>query len=203
MKITNSVFDAEIELRADEDKKTLHGYAAKFDSLSVPLFGFREKIRKGAFADSIKKNNIRALWNHNTDLVLGSTKNGTLQLEEDQRGLKFELDLPDTQAGRDAAVSVSRRDVDGMSFSFEAKKQEWDESNDKNVIRTLIEVDVKEISPTAFPAYPTSKVIARSVKDDYEDYSNEQRNIEEENQKGINNLEIKKQQLTILEKEML
>lgn len=203
MKITHSIFDAEIELRSDEDKKTLHGYAAKFDSLSVPLFGFREKIRKGAFTESIKKNNIRALWNHNTDMVLGSTKTGTLQLEEDQKGLRFELELPDTQAGRDAAVSVSRGDVDGMSFSFEALRQEWDEKDDKNVIRTLIEVDVKEISPTAFPAYPKTKVMARSVKDDYEDYSNEQRNIEEENQKVINDLEIKKHHLTILEKEML
>lgn len=203
MKITNSIFDAEVELRTDGDKKTLIGYAAKFDKLSVPLFGFREKIRKGAFADSIKKNNVRALWNHNTDFVLGSTKNGTLQLDEDKKGLRFEIDLPDTQAGRDAAVSVSRGDVDGMSFAFEATKQEWDESNDKNVVRTLIEVDVKEISPTAFPAYPSTKVTARSVKDDYEDYSNEQRSIEKENQKTINNLELKKNYLSILEKEML
>lgn len=203
MKITRSVFDAEIELRADEDKKTLHGYAAKFESLSVPLFGFREKIRKGAFVSSIKKTNVRALWNHNPDYVLGSTKNGTLQLEEDDKGLRFELELPDTQAGRDAAVSVSRRDVDGMSFSFEAKKQEWDEKDDKNVIRTLIEVDVKEISPTAFPAYPSTKVVARSVKDDYDDYSAEQQIEENRKQKDINDLELKNQHLSILEKEML
>lgn len=203
MKITRSVFDAEIELRADEDKKTLAGYAAKFESLSVPLFGFREKIRKGAFADAIKKNNIRALWNHNPDFVLGSTKNGTLQLQEDSKGLRFDLELPDTQAGRDAAVSVSRRDVDGMSFSFEAKKQEWDEKDEKNVIRTLIEVDVKEISPTAFPAYPATKVVARSVKDDYEDYSNEQKTEKEKRQNDINKLESDEHYLTILEKEML
>jgi len=210
MKITNSMFDAEIELRSDEDKKTLTGYAAKFDSLSVPLFGFREKIRKGAFANSIKKNNIRSLWNHNTDLVLGSTKNKTLQLEEDDKGLRFELDLPDTQAGRDAAVSVSRKDVEGMSFSFEVKKEEWDETKKDNVIRTLIEVDLKEVSPTAFPAYPKSSVVARSVKDDYEDYTEEKRSMEEkeqkaeeEKQKAINNLELNKQKESILEKEML
>lgn len=203
MKITNSVFDAEIELRSEEDKNVLHGYAAKFESLSVPLFGFREKIRKGAFASSLKKNNVRALWNHNPDFVLGSTKNGTLQLEEDDKGLKFELELPDTQAGRDAAVSVSRRDVDGMSFSFEANKQEWDESDEKNVIRTLIAVDIKEISPTAFPAYPATKVSTRSIKDDYEDYSEEKRNTEAEKKKDINDLELKKQHLSILQKEIL
>jgi len=208
MKITNSIFDAEIELRADGDKKTLHGYAAKFESLSVPLYGFREKIRKGAFTESIKKNNVRALWNHNPDMVLGSTKNGTLQLEEDDKGLRFEVELPDTQAGRDAAVSVSRRDVDGMSFAFEAKKQEWDEKDEKNVIRTLIEVDVKEISPTAFPAYPSTRVVARCVKDDYEDYSEEKRNadeaaqkLEEETQTIINNLKLKQQRIAELEKD--
>jgi len=206
MKITNSVFDAEIELRSDESddsKKTLSGYAAKFDSLSVPLYNFREKIKKGAFAKSIEKNNIRALWNHNTDFVLGSTKNKTLRLQEDDRGLKFDLDLPDTQIGRDAAVSVSRGDVEGMSFSFGVQTEEWDETDSKNIIRTLIEVDLKEVSPTAFPAYPKTKVTARSVKDDYEDYSNERRNIEEEREKDSNILEINKQKESILEKEML
>lgn len=207
MKITRSVFDAEIELRSNDEegkeKKSLTGYAAKFDSLSIPLFGFKEKIRRGAFADSLKKDNVRALWNHNTDMVLGSTKNKTLKLEEDDKGLKFELDLPDTQAGRDAAIMVSRGDVEGMSFAFGVLKEEWDEEDPKNVIRTLIKLDLKEISPTAFPAYPKTKVIARSVKDDYEDYSNERKSIENEKQKSINEHEIKKQHLSIISKEIL
>ena len=201
MKITNSIFDAKIELRSEEDKKILKGYAVKFESLSNPLPRFREKVRRGAFINSIKKNNIRALWNHNPDLVLGSTKNGTLQLEEDDIGLKFELELPDTQAGRDAAVSVSRRDVDGMSFAFQMKKEEWDRTDFKNVIRTLIDVDVLEISPTAFAAYPSSRVSTRSVKDDFEDYSEEARKIEEKNQIIINGLKLKNQRLTELEKD--
>ena len=206
MKITRSVFDAEIELRSDGEggeKKSLRGYAAKFDSLSVPLFGFREKIKRGAFKESLKDNNVRALWNHNTDIVLGSTKNGTLRLEEDDKGLRFDLDLPETQAGRDAAITVSRGDVEGMSFAFGVQKEEWDESDPKDVIRTLIKLDLHEVSPTAFPAYTKTSVVARSVKDDYEDYT-EKRNKEEENKQAIiNNLKLKQQHLTILSKEML
>jgi len=203
MKLTNSYFTCEdIEIRAEGEKKTLRGYAAIFDKLSSPLMGFREKIRAGAFKESINKENIRALWNHNTDLVLGSTKNNTLRLEEDTRGLKFEIDLPDTQWGRDAAVSVSRGDVDGMSFAFNVKKQEWDESDIKNVVRTLVDVDLHEISPTAFPAYPQTKVTARSVKEDYEDYFTEQLK-EEENRKLTNDLQLRKTILSTLDKEML
>jgi len=209
MKITYSLFECEgIELRSDEEsgKKTLKGYAAKFEKLSQPLYGFKEKVRRGAFSQSLKDGNIRALWNHNTDSVLGSTKNGTLRLIEDDIGLKFEIDLPDTQVGRDAGVSVSRGDVDGMSFSFEVRKQEWDEKDDKNVIRTLIEVDLKEISPTAFPAYPQTKVTARSVKEDYKEHS-EARKAEEEKEKqrqrDINELELRKSITTLKEKECI
>ena len=209
MKITRSLFQCEgLELRDDGEgkKKTLSGYAAKFEKLSEPLYGFKEKIRRGAFSESLKSNNIRALWNHNTDWVLGNTKTGTLRLKEDDTGLKFEIDLPDTTVGRDAGVSVSRGDVDGMSFAFETRKQEWDEKNPNNVVRTLIDVDLKEISPTAFPAYPQTKVTARSVKDDYEDHSEEIKAEEEkENQRQIeiNQLELRKSITTLKEKECI
>ncbi len=209
MKITNSLFQCEgLELREDEDgkKKTLRGYAAKFEKLSHPLYGFTEKIRRGAFSRSLKEGNVRALWNHNTDWVLGSTKNGTLRLMEDDIGLKFEIDLPDTTVGRDAGVTVSRGDVDGMSFAFETRKQEWDEKKPDNVIRTLIDVDLKEISPTAFPAYPQTKVSARSVKDDYQDHSEirkEEEEKEKKRQKAINQMEIRKLTTTLKEKDCI
>lgn len=154
----------DMEVRSEEGKPTiLRGYAAVFEKLSVPLYGFREKIRKGAFAKSLEKNNIKALWNHNSDYPLGSTKAGTLKLEEDDRGLRFELELPDNSWGRDAAIAVKRRDVDGVSFGFNVEKEEWDNSNPKDVIRTLVEVNLIEISPTPFPAYPATSVSARSV----------------------------------------
>jgi HK97 family phage prohead protease len=174
--LTRSCFElTDIETRADDaGKTTIAGYAARFESLSVSFGGwFKEKIRAGAFTESLKKNNVRALWNHNMDLVLGSTKAKTLRLKEDDKGLRFELDLPDTQAGKDAAISIKRGDVDGMSFGFRVLKQEWDEKDPKNVIRTLVDVDLREISPTAFPAYPATSVKVRSVEDDYDEYRKE------------------------------
>ena len=159
-----------LEIRSGEEgKTTIAGYAARFEKLSVPLWGFREKIRAGAFSGSLT-NNIKALWNHNSDLVLGSTKGGSLVLEEDEKGLRFELDLPDTTWGRDAAESIRRKDVDGVSFGFRTKRDEWDETNPKDVVRTLIDVELLEISPTPFPAYPSTNVGVRSTEDVFNEF---------------------------------
>jgi hypothetical protein len=174
MKLTQTVFNME-ETRTERNDNALKvtGYAARFEKLSVPMFGFKEKIRAGAFSKSLKTNNIKALWNHNSDLVLGSTSAGTLSLEEDDKGLRFEMTLPDTQAGRDAHVLVERGDVNQMSFGFLIKKQEWDEADRSNVIRTLVEVDLREVSLTPFPAYKQTSAKTRSVNEDYEDYRKE------------------------------
>lgn len=177
-----------IETRKTEDGKMfVTGYAAVFESLSVPIFGFREKIRAGAFKNTIsdKSNNIRALWNHNRDIVLGSVGNGTLKLGEDDRGLRFELEIANTQAGRDAFVSIERRDVDGMSFSFGAVRQEWDETNPADIIRTLIEVSCSEVSPTAFPAYEATSVNTRTAREEYAEYREALRIRHEQDQKEI------------------
>ncbi|SKB05129.1 HK97 family phage prohead protease [Sporosarcina newyorkensis] len=160
----------DMEVRSEEGKPTtLRGYAAVFDQLSVPLYGFREKIQKGAFAESLSKNNIKALWNHNSDFPLGSTNGSTLRLEEDERGLLFELDLPDNSWGRDAGVAIQRKDVDGVSFGFSVKKDSWDNTNPEQSIRTLVDVELIEISPTPFPAYPSTNVSARSVTEAIQD----------------------------------
>jgi HK97 family phage prohead protease len=175
--LNRSCFElTDLEVRLDDNgaTKSITGYAARFESLSVPMYGFREKIRAGAFKNSLSKNNVIALWNHNSDLVLGSTKAGTLQLQEDDIGLRFDLDLPETQAGKDAGVIIKRKDVEGMSFGFRVLRQEWDEKDPKNIIRTLVEVDLREISITPFPAYPSTSVKTRSVQDDYEEYRIEQ-----------------------------
>ncbi|WP_158738632.1 HK97 family phage prohead protease [Alteribacillus sp. YIM 98480] len=152
-----------VEVREEGDKKKVRGYAAEFEKLSVRLWGFREKIRKGAFEKSLREGTVKALWNHNTDMVLGSTKNSTLSLWEDDRGLAFELEMPDTSWGRDALSSIERGDVDGVSFGFEVVADEWDHNNPDEAIRTLIDVRLHEISPTPFPAYPQTSVSARSI----------------------------------------
>lgn len=190
--LTRTCFAIEdVEVREEEGKTKIAGYAAMFEKLSVPIYDFREKIRAGAFLSSLSKNNVRALWNHNTDLVLGSTKAGTLTLSEDAKGLRFELSPPDTTAGRDAVVSIKRGDVDGMSFGFRVLKQEWDEKDPKNIVRTLVEVDLREVSPTAFPAYPDTKVKVRTIADDYHDHTEHIRELASREQAIIEQMKRK------------
>ena len=153
-----------LEVREDDDKPKIKGYAAVFDSLSEELGFFKEKIEKGAFSRSIAQNDIRALWNHDDNYVLGRNKNGTLKLEEDDHGLRIEVEPPDTQWAKDCIKSLERGDVNQMSFGFFVRKDEWDESDPKNPVRTLKEVELLEVSPVTFPAYPETSVTARAVK---------------------------------------
>ena len=142
----------DLEIRAEGDGMTLRGYAAVFNSPSQPL-PFIETIEPGAFRDSLKsRNDVKLLWNHDTSIVLGSTRAGTLRLIEDSRGLLVEADLPQTQAGKDAAISISRGDVTAFSFGFRipAGGDVWNSANE----RVLKRVNVHEVSVgVAFPAY--------------------------------------------------
>jgi uncharacterized protein len=135
------------------------GYAAVFNRPSENLGGFVEIIRPGAFAKTIQTEDIRALWQHNPEYVLGRTKNGTLRLREDEIGLRIEIDAPDTQIGRDAVASIQRGDVDQMSFMFEVVADEWEQG--APVKRTLVEVKLYDVSPVTFPAYPQTSVSVR------------------------------------------
>lgn len=164
-----------IELRAADasaEPNRLVGYAAKFGIPSEPLTdwfgdGFTEVIRAGAFSRTLRDNqDIRALYNHNTDIVLGRTKSDTLRLHEDEVGLAFEVDLPDTQAARDIKAMVSRGDIDGCSFGFYVVADEVAHNKeDGTVVRTLVDVELVEISPAvAFPAYSATEVALRSLR---------------------------------------
>lgn len=167
-----------LEIREEDDgKRTLSGYAVKWEMKSQPMGWFRrfkEQFKRGAFADSLTKDDQRYLWSHDISKVLGRTKNGTLRLYEDNIGLRFELDLPNTTLGNDTYESIKRGDVDGVSFGFRMKKEEWDESDPDNVLRTILQADLFEISAVAFPAYPDSEVQARSESDPYQQYKQEQ-----------------------------
>jgi HK97 family phage prohead protease len=140
------------EVRETGEGMTFEGYAALFDSPSEPL-PFVERIAPGAFTRSLKsRNDIKMLWNHNTGEVLGSTRAGTLQLSEDDRGLKVWAMLPNTSTGRDAAELIRRGDVDSMSFGFSVPREgdSWSEDGGE---RTLHEIRLHEVSVVAFPAY--------------------------------------------------
>ena len=154
------------ELRvADDETGTITGHAAVFDKLSLDLGFFREKIDPGAFTKSLKTADVRALFNHNPNFVLGRTKSGTLSLEEDNRGLAVSISPPDTSYARDLRASMKRGDIDQMSFAFETVVDKWDESTNPPT-RTLMEVKLLDVSPVTFPAYPQTNVKARAMGSD-------------------------------------
>ncbi len=148
-----------------DGKRTIGGYAAVFNTLSVVLWGFREELAPGAFAGSLS-NDVRALWNHDPAQVLGRTTNGTLRLEEDNTGLAFEVELPDTQVARDAWTLIERGDVNQMSFGFRSLPDgdEWRIDADGQYIRRVTKLDLAEVSPVTFPAYPDTSVGARAAE---------------------------------------
>lgn len=140
------------------------GHAAKFDSLSEDLGGFRERIAPGAFAKTIKNDDIRALWNHDANIVLGRNKAGTLRLSEDSAGLAWECDMPDTQLIRDMVLSpIERGDVNQCSFGFYTLNDKWAKV-DGEWIRTLLECEVFDVSPVTYPAYNSTDVAIRGLQ---------------------------------------
>ncbi len=184
----------QIEIRSGaegEETRTVIGYVVKFNQRSRLIWGeFYEKVAKGAFARSLQENVIKAFWNHRYDFVLGSTKNQTLRLWEDDIGLRFELDLPNNTWGNDALESIRRGDVDGVSFGFNARKDAWTFLSEEDVYeRTLVDVNLFEVSPTPFPAYPDSEVNQRSLEE-MPIVTREKRRLEKEKEKFIFELDL-------------
>ncbi|MBX5010886.1 HK97 family phage prohead protease [Rhizobium lentis] len=153
---------ADVEHRAADDKRTLVGYAAVFERLADIGGYFQEKIAPGAFTDAIK-GDIRALVDHDMGRVIGRTKSGTLRLQEDGKGLRVEIDVPDTTDGNDLWVLVERGDISGMSFGFRVTKETWDETGDVPV-RTIEKLNLLEVSAVAWPAYDDTTIGLRSLE---------------------------------------
>jgi HK97 family phage prohead protease len=144
--------DINFEMRAiDASGMKFSGYAAVFNSASRDLGGFVEFIKPGAFARSLaSRNKIMLLWNHDTSMPLASTRNGSLTLREDARGLFVEATLPDTTLGRDIAAQVRSGLTDSMSFGFQVKRDSWNATGDQ---RTLEDVALFEVSLVTSEAY--------------------------------------------------
>jgi uncharacterized protein len=162
--MSNAILSYPAEFRATEDGdvRKITGRAAVFGELSLDLGGFRERILPGAFAKTLADGGTKkAYWNHNSDRVLGSTKAGTLTLEERADGLHFEIEPP-TWA-KDHVESIKRGDVDQMSFGFRTIKDRWAKGEDGKVTRDLVEVQLFEVSPVANPAYPQTDAHVRSL----------------------------------------
>lgn len=152
----------EFEIRTSEvtaSNKKLVGYAVRWNSLSEVIWDeFREQFAPGAFADSLAAGvDVRALYEHDYSQLLGRTQSGTLQLIQDDTGLRFELTPPDTQLGRDVLTLVERGDLSGMSFGFRALQEAWD-IGQSPYLRTITTAELTEITVTSMPAYPESAV---------------------------------------------
>lgn len=150
------------EVRASDAGKVAKGYAALFNTNADIGGYFTETIARGAFSETIKSADVRALIDHDSGRVIGRSTAGTLRLKEDETGLAVEIDLPDTTDGRDLAVQLDRGDISGMSFGFRVTHDEWDESG---VIpaRTIHKVELFEVSAVAFPAYDDTTLAMRSL----------------------------------------
>ncbi len=132
------------------------GYAAVFDTPSADLGGFREEVRATAFAKTVGEADVLALVDHQRHLMLGRTSSGTLKLTTDARGLHYSVSVPNTQVGRDAAEQLRRGDMRASSFAFLAVRDRWDRDGSGYPRRSLDEVRLIDVGPTALPAYPTA-----------------------------------------------
>jgi HK97 family phage prohead protease len=156
---TNSV---DFEVRAEGDGMTFTGYASVFNSPSEDLGGFVEYVAPGAFKRSLQsRNEVKLLWNHDSGEPLASLRGGTMQLVEDERGLKVTAQLPNTTRGKDIAELLRTKVIDSMSFGFNVIKDSW--SRDGQT-RTLESVRLFEVSIVSFPAYEATTAQVRAVK---------------------------------------
>ena len=175
------------ELRTDTSApRRLKGYAAVFNSDSEDM-GFIETLAPGCFTEALRTSDCRALLNHDSGVVLGRQSAGTLRLQEDSRGLRFELNLPDTQAGRDTWESVRRGDIREMSFSFSIAPggDVWNRDRTRRTVTRVAEL--RDIAPVTFAAYQATNVEARQRpgKFDSETYEKPHRTGSNETGRGL------------------
>jgi uncharacterized protein len=150
------------------DKPVIRGYAALFNQLSEDLGGFREQLATGAFGEAMANSDVRALINHDANLVLGRNRAGTLAMREDATGLYVEIAPPDTQAARDLVEVMRRGDVNQMSFAFTVAKEDqtWTREGTGPWLRTIKRVArLFDVSVVTYPAYPQTNAAVRALQE--------------------------------------
>jgi len=162
--VEHRFYAQEFRVSNSDEAPKISGYAAVFDSPSEDM-GWTEEIDPQAF-DSVLASNpdVRALFNHDPNFVLGRTTAGTLKLGVDARGLSYEVDPPDTQVARDLMTSMRRKDITGSSFGFITKRDQWTENRDGSVTRRILEFDqLLDVSPVTYPAFTAASSGVRSL----------------------------------------
>jgi HK97 family phage prohead protease len=141
--------------KRDDGSITITGHAAVFNQMSSDLGGFREIIAPNAF-ENVLTDDVRALVNHDPNLLLARTTSGTLNLSQTNEGLQYSFDVPDTTYGRDLIISMERGDITQSSFAFTIEEDSW-ESTEDGEIRTINKVkNLYDVSPVTYPAYPSA-----------------------------------------------
>ena len=159
------------EIRADGEQGVIEGHSAMF-GIWTDIGPFRERVEPGAFRDTIAQDDVRALFNHDPNMVLGRTSNGTLALEERQKGL-FMRATPnmDTQVGKDVTAWVKRGDIKGQSYGFTVLEDSWETKDIEGEAvehRTVKKVKLFDVGPVTFPAEEETDVQANSAQAVYE-----------------------------------
>jgi len=158
----------EVRAIVDNGVTYIDGTASTFNSLSEDLGGFREVIAPNAFAN-VLQDDVRALFNHDANYVLGRTKSNTLKIWQDDKGLHYRIQPPNTQFAKDLIESINRGDISGSSFGFSFiwdEDDEWTKDKNGTPIRTINRVQrLYDVSPVTYPAYPETdtKVARRSI----------------------------------------
>lgn len=153
------------EVRAAADKSMISGTAAVYNVVTDLGGGYREKINPSAFTRALAEDqDVRCLFNHNADHVLGRKKTGTLRMVSDNTGLHYECDVneADPQA-MSTRAKILRGDVDQCSFAFICKSDRVTYNDDGTMDRELMDVDLMDVSPVTYPAYESTSCEARSV----------------------------------------
>lgn len=157
---------SEFQTREDGDKLSIEGYFAVFNSNYEIVPGLSESIAPGAFTNSLS-NDVRALINHDTTLVLGRTKTNTLQLKEDSRGLWGHIDInPNDSDAMNLYERVKRGDVDQCSIGFNIRSEDTDIKENGDIHWTIKDVELFEVSCCTFPAYEETSISAREKQRD-------------------------------------
>jgi len=174
------------------DGNNVEGYAALFNTLSEDLGGFKERIAPGAF-EGVENDDIRALMNHDPNLILGRTTAGTLQVEQDEKGFRYRYSDPETTYSQDLRKSMKRGDVNQSSFAFSVKEDNWEEVDDV-LIRTIIKFErLYDVSPVTYPAYPDTTVATRSMEMIKAD--KEKTALDEKRKKDIEKEQLEREQI--------
>jgi HK97 family phage prohead protease len=151
------------ELKAAVEGRTVEGYASVFNSMSEDLGGFREIILPGAFSN-VLDNDVRALYNHDSNYLLARTTSGTLELKEDDKGLYYRFEMPNTSYGNDMLELFRRGDLSQSSFGFTVEKDSWRMEEGQHVRYIERVGSLFDVSPVVFPAYASASSGLRSAE---------------------------------------